>query len=199
MVSEEWPATDQGKDCPEPAGDDSLGGEITIVGCSRAIQQVRQSIRCSANSDRSVLIIGENGTGVIDFRGGLGSTGVDIAAQVVAAANPAEGGVLALRPQRTAVHHEQPHVAVRGGGQVLLGDDEAVAADRVDHLVDVGDVLGAHQPQKDLERLLLAVVEEGRLPEGGQHDGRVAPAGYEVRTQERVLQRRDLLQRRQRR
>ena len=25
MVSEEWPATDQGEDCPEPAGDDRLG------------------------------------------------------------------------------------------------------------------------------------------------------------------------------
>jgi heterodisulfide reductase subunit A len=36
MVSEEWPATDQGPDCPEPAGDDDLGAIELRPGESQA-------------------------------------------------------------------------------------------------------------------------------------------------------------------
>ena len=57
----------------------------------------------------------------------------------------AEGGVLAVVHQRPAVHHEQPHVAFRRGRQVFLGDAVAVAHHGVDHLVEVGPLLGADE------------------------------------------------------
>ena len=78
---------------------------------------------------------------VVDLGRAQLAAGVDVGAHVVAGAHPAEGGVLALVAQRLAVHQEQPHVALGRGRQVLLGDDVAVAADRVDHLVQVGHVV----------------------------------------------------------
>ena len=47
--------------------------------------------------------------------------------------------------ERPAVHHEQPHVAFAGGGQVLLGDAVAVADHGVDHLVEIGPLVFADE------------------------------------------------------
>ena len=68
------------------------------------------------------------------------AAGVDVAAHVAAAADAAEGGVLAFHLQRPAVHHEQPHVAFFRGRQIFLADHESVTADGVDHLVEVRNV-----------------------------------------------------------
>ena len=56
--------------------------------------------------------------------------------------------------QRPAVHDEEPHVALRRGGEVLLRDHEPVAADGVDHLVEVGDVVGSNEEHAGAARAL---------------------------------------------
>ncbi len=85
------------------------------------------------------------------------SSGVDVAAHVVARADPSKGGVLTTMAQRKAVHHEEPHVPVLRLRQILLCDHVAVAADGVDHLVQVGEVVGPDQEHalaaRSLQRL----------------------------------------------
>ena len=90
--------------------------------------------------------------GVGDLEHGVGdlhrlglAADAHVGALVAGVVHPAEGGVVTAGHERLAVHHEQPHVAVVGVGQRLLGDDVAVAADRLDHLVEVGRLVARHE------------------------------------------------------
>ena len=41
-------------------------------------------------------------------------------------------------------HDKQTHITFGCGGKVLLGNHEAITTDRVDHLIDIGDVVWPH-------------------------------------------------------
>ena len=80
-----------------------------------------------------------------DFRGCQLAASVDVAAHVVAAARPPKGGIFAFDLQRSSIHHKQPHVAIFRGLQILLANDKPIAADGVDHLIQIRDIAFFHE------------------------------------------------------
>ena len=139
---------------------DDRVGEVHLLELLRAAEAARtedvdlhQLVADDVQPDQEHAVLDELGPHdlgdcemhVGDLRLAQLSARVDVAAHVVAGANPPEGRVLALVAQRLAVHEEQPRVALGRRRQVLLGDDVAVAAHRIDHLVQVRHVLRPHQ------------------------------------------------------
>ena len=71
-----------------------------------------------------------------------GAAGMDVAADVVLRRDPAQRGIFVADLQRPAVHQEEADVALLRRRHIGLGDDVAVALDRLDHLVEVATLLG---------------------------------------------------------
>ena len=66
------------------------------------------------------------------------SGGMDVGADVALGRNAAKGCVFAVAHQRQAVHQEQAHVTGLGLREIDLRDEIAVAAGRLENLVEVG-------------------------------------------------------------
>jgi len=75
--------------------------------------------------------------GIVDLDPLRGATDAHVRTTVGRLVHPPEGCVVTTHDEGTAVHEEHSNVALVGVGQDLLGDDVAVAADRLDHLVQV--------------------------------------------------------------
>src|SRR5262249_42265637 len=73
------------------------------------------------------------------------ATGMDIASDVVPGAAAAESSIFSLVFQRGTVHDKEPHIPFGRFGQVLLGNDIAIAAHGLDHLIEVSQVVLANQ------------------------------------------------------
>lgn len=88
--------------------------------------------------------------------GGLAdpAAGRHVGAHVLAVVDPTEGGIGAIHLERVAIHHEEPGVARRCGGQVLLRHHIAVAGNRLDDLVQVGRLLVVDQEDTAAARAL---------------------------------------------
>ena len=83
--------------------------------------------------------------------------------------------------QRLAVHHEQPHVALGRFGQVLLGDDVAVAADGFNHLVQIAQVVLADQKNPLASGALQRLNDDVSAQVAGEGSNFAAVAGDERR------------------
>ena len=76
--------------------------------------------------------------GLADFDGFGRAAGVDVGADVVLRRDAPKRRIFAVDLQRLAVHQEEADVALLRRRHIGLGDDVAVAPDRLDHLVEVG-------------------------------------------------------------
>ena len=85
--------------------------------------------------------LGNGELDVADLHGFRLPARMDVRADVVLGRDPAKRRVLAVDLKRRSVHQEEANVALLRRGDIGLGDDVAVPADRLDHLVEVGLVL----------------------------------------------------------
>lgn len=126
------------------------------------MSELHQLVTDDVESDQEYTILNQLGTDdfgdvegdVVDLGSSLGAASGDVTPHVATAADATKRGMLCANTKGPSVHDKQPHVALLGCGKVFLRDDEPVAADRVDHLIEVGDVALADQEDAGTARAL---------------------------------------------